>query len=96
MAVHSVNERFISLAFVLYERFGAGHITKVVRDSNEAKIVQLGHDMPHIWGLLKGVNRHQVSDWVEKSSADTTKKISDSWEGVDRDLFECFNVSDCI
>ncbi len=121
-------QKIMSCVYRCSERFGASHIAKVLAGSNEAKIVQFGHDKMSTWGLMKDVPRRQISDWVEQllsqnylaktgefpvvsitptgwqvlrgeltpklwktvtEKAQVTKtQILDSWEGVDRDLFE--------
>lgn len=121
-------QKILSCVARCNEGFGAAHISKVLLGSSEAKIIQLGHDKLSTWGLLKDINRRQVSDWIEQllsqnflirtgdfpvlkiteagwqvlrgevtptlmitaseQSPDTRSKKTESWEGVDRDLFE--------
>ncbi|MEQ1903034.1 MAG: DNA helicase RecQ [Pirellulaceae bacterium] len=121
-------QKIVSCVYRCNERFGAAHIVKVLTGSNDAKIVQFGHDKLSTWGLMKDVPRRQISDWIEQllsqnylektgeypvlnitptgwqvlrgeltpsllktvteKAAVTKTKILDSWEGVDRALFE--------
>ncbi|HMP80692.1 MAG TPA: RQC domain-containing protein, partial [Pirellulaceae bacterium] len=123
-----IGQIVLSCVIRCQEKFGVGHIAKVLVGSSEKKLAQFGHHRLSTWGLLKEHSRHQVADWIEQlltqgylkrvgeysvlkvtdsgrellkgqstpvlvttvasAAAVTSLRTFDSWEGVDRELFE--------
>lgn len=123
-----IGQKIASCVLRLNQNYGGDYTAKVLIGSNEAQIVQRGHDGLSTFGILKSENKRTVRDWIEQlvgqeflakegeynvlkvTSAgrrmlkgDQTPQllrparptrprraapVADSWEGVDRGLFE--------
>ncbi|HEX3152271.1 MAG TPA: DNA helicase RecQ [Gemmataceae bacterium] len=59
-----VAQKIISCVARVGERFGAGHVTHVLRGSNNERVGTLGHDKLSTFGLLSDQPERQVRDWI--------------------------------
>jgi len=61
---HVVAQKILSAVARTDQRFGINHIVGVLRGSNVARILQLGHDKLTVHGLLKNMNEKELRDYV--------------------------------
>lgn len=132
-----VGQKILSSVVRQGQRFGGDYTAKVLKGSQEQRVVQNGHDSLSTFGLLKEFAVSSIRDWIEqlcsqgfiikegeyniltvtepgwkllrgevaprllkprvkrtkKAEAGKTSKVEqDSWEGVDRGLFEHLRV----
>lgn len=59
-----VSQKIISCVHRVNQRFGVGHVTKVLTGSEAARIAELGHDKLSTYGLLADQRAATVSDWI--------------------------------
>ena len=59
-----VAQKIISCVARVGERYGVGHVTHVLRGSNNERVGTLGHDKLSTFGLLSDQPERQVRDWV--------------------------------
>jgi ATP-dependent DNA helicase RecQ len=124
----TVGQKILSCVLRLHERFGGDYTAKVLRGSEDQRILQQGHNQLSTWGLLADESVRTIRDWIEQlvsqeflekvgeynvlcvtpegrrllkgdvrpqllrpakaAKAARTKAAVDSWEGVDRGLFD--------
>jgi ATP-dependent DNA helicase RecQ len=124
----TVGQKVLSCVLRLHERFGGDYTAKVLRGSEEQRILQQGHNQLSTWGLLRDESLRTVRDWIEQlvsqdflakvgeynvlevtpegrrllrgeitprllrpakaAKAAKPRAAADSWEGVDRGLFD--------
>ena len=123
-----IAQKIISCVTRLDQRFGVGHVVRVLRGADAEPIVRRGHDRLSTWGLLRDMPERTVTNLVyqlvgqgllERSDGDRpvvrlgaeavevlrgerqvqlvdpgagkvrkSRAAQESWEGVDRGLFE--------
>ena len=125
-----IGQKILSCVVRLKQRFGGDYTAKVLKGSQDQRIVQNGHHQLSTWGILSDESLRAIRDWIEQlagqgylqkvgeynvlevtpsgrqllrgevtprllkpaepaESAKAEPRIAaDSWEGVDRDLFE--------
>ena len=59
-----IAQKIISCVFRVNQRFGIGHVAKVLTGSSAARILELGHDKLSTYGLLSDQRAVTVSDWI--------------------------------
>ena len=59
-----ISQKIISCVHRVDQRFGVGHVAKVLTGSGAARILELGHDKLSTYGLLSDHPAATVSDWV--------------------------------
>jgi ATP-dependent DNA helicase RecQ len=59
-----VAQKIISCVARVGERYGIGHVTHVLRGSDNERVGSLGHDKLSTFGLLSDQPERQVRDWV--------------------------------
>ena len=59
-------QKILSCVVRLKESFGAGYVAQVLTGSQEARIMDSGHDQLSTYGLLKEHPKSHVQDWVEQ------------------------------
>ncbi len=59
-----VAQKILSCVFRMKESFGAAHVSAVLRGENIEAIRNRGHDKLSTFGLLKGVPKPSLRDWV--------------------------------
>jgi ATP-dependent DNA helicase RecQ len=124
----TVGQKILSCVLRLRERFGGDYTAKVLRGSEDQRILQQGHNQLSTWGLLSNESVRTIRDWIEQlvsqeflekvgeynvlsvtpegrrllkgevspqllrpakaAKAAKAKVAADSWEGVDRGLFD--------
>ncbi len=63
---HEIAQKILSCVYRVGQRFGAAHITDVLRGSRGARILELRHDELSTFGLLKGMPREQVMSCINQ------------------------------
>ena len=61
-----LGQKIVSCVVRVKESFGAEYVAQVLTGSQEARIVDNGHDQLSTWGLLKSERKPQVRDWIEQ------------------------------
>lgn len=61
-----IGQKIISCVLRVRERFGAGHVSKVLAGSEAAEIMRWGHQTLSTWGILKQYRRAEIRDWIEQ------------------------------
>ncbi|NLW83749.1 MAG: DNA helicase RecQ [Phycisphaerae bacterium] len=126
-----ISQKILSCIARLEQKFGAGYTVRVLRGSEDQRIVQGGHNQLSTYGLLKEHPRTTIHSWIEQLAgqdciakigeykvltltpkgwtvlkgqhtprlfepahkpAKVSKVAADSWEGVDRGLFEALRA----
>ncbi|MBM4108623.1 MAG: RecQ family ATP-dependent DNA helicase [Phycisphaerae bacterium] len=59
-----VARKILSCVFRCEQRFGAAHIAEVLMGARTEKIRQLGHDAVSTWGLLRGLSKAQITNYI--------------------------------
>ena len=59
-----ISQKIISCVHRVDQRFGIGHVAKVLTGSGAARILELGHDKLSTYGLLSEHRAATVSDWT--------------------------------
>ncbi len=59
-----VAQKIISCVHRVNQRFGVGHVAKVLTGSGAARIRELGHDKLSTYGLLAEHRADTISDWI--------------------------------
>lgn len=126
-----VGQKILSCLVRLKQRFGGDYTAKVLKGSQEQRIMQSGHNQLSTWGILSDESLTSIRSWIEQLTAqkfvckageynvlevtedgwrllrgELTPNLlvpkeaataegqaesaiaADSWEGVDRELFE--------
>ena len=74
-----VTQKILSGILKTGERFGRGHVLKVLRGSREQKILDLSHDTLSVWGILREVSESTLQEvfmqlcgvgFIEKNSGE--------------------------
>ncbi len=121
-------QKILSCVARLEQRFGVGHVVRVLRGAGAEQVARWGHDRLSTFGLLREMSERKVTNLVyqlvdqgfldrtegdrpvvrlnarsvellrdqrqvqlvdpEQGSVRRTRAAEESWEGVDRDLFE--------
>lgn len=61
-----VGQKILSCVIRLKERFGADHTSRVLSGSEEARILDFGHDKLSTYGILKEFSQTQIRNWIEQ------------------------------
>ena len=61
-----VAQKILSCVVRCEQRFGAGHITDVLRGSDNARLRQYGHERLSTYGLLGAHSAQEVRGWIEQ------------------------------
>ena len=61
-----LSQKILSCVVRLKESFGAGYVAQVLTGSQEARIMDSGHDQLSTYGLLKEHSKSHVQDWIEQ------------------------------
>lgn len=59
-------QKILSCVVRVKESYGAEYVAQVLTGSQEARIVDNGHDKLTTWGLLKEEKKTNVRDWIEQ------------------------------
>lgn len=59
-------QKILSCVVRVKENFGAEYVSQVLTGSQEARVIDNGHDKLTTWGLLKEEKKTNVRDWVEQ------------------------------
>jgi ATP-dependent DNA helicase RecQ len=59
-----VAQKILSCVARVQERFGINHVVSVLRGENTDNVRRRGHDRLTTFGLLKGVGKPEVRDWI--------------------------------
>ncbi|MBI5757669.1 MAG: RecQ family ATP-dependent DNA helicase [Planctomycetales bacterium] len=62
-------QKILSCVVRLKESFGAGYVAQVLTGSQDARILENGHDRLSTYGLLKDSPAAHVRDWIEQLAA---------------------------
>ena len=70
-------QKILSCVVRLKESFGAGYVAQVLTGSQEARIMDSGHDQLSTYGLLKEHPKSHVQDWIEQlASQNYLKRVA--------------------
>ena len=61
-----ISQKIISCVHRVDQRFGVGHVAKVLSGSAAQRILELGHDKLSTYGLLAEHNARSIMDWIEQ------------------------------
>lgn len=61
-----LGQKILSCVVRVKESFGAEYVAQVLTGSQEARIIDNGHDKLSTWGLLKEHKKTHVRDWIEQ------------------------------
>ena len=61
-----LSQKILSCVVRVKESFGAGYVAQVLTGSQEARILENGHDKLSTYGLLKESPTNHVRDWIEQ------------------------------
>lgn len=61
-----LGQKILSCVVRVKENFGAEYVAQVLTGSQEARILDNGHDKLTTWGLLKDEKKNHVRDWIEQ------------------------------
>jgi ATP-dependent DNA helicase RecQ len=61
-----LGQKILSCVVRVKENFGAEYVAQVLTGSQDARIVENGHDHLSTWGLLKDEKKTHVRDWIEQ------------------------------
>lgn len=61
-----LGQKILSCVVRVNQNFGAEYVAQVLTGSQEARIVDNGHDQLSTWGLLKDEKKTHVRDWIEQ------------------------------
>lgn len=61
-----LGQKILSCVVRVKENFGAEYVAQVLTGSQEARIIDNGHDKLSTWGLLKDNKKTHVRDWIEQ------------------------------
>ena len=61
-----LSQKILSCVVRVKESFGAGYVAQVLTGSQEARILENGHDQLSTYGLLKESPTSHVRDWIEQ------------------------------
>ena len=61
-----LGQKILSCVVRVKESFGAEYVAQVLTGSQEARIIDNGHDKLTTWGLLKDEKKNHVRDWIEQ------------------------------
>jgi len=61
-----VAQKILSCVVRCDQRYGAQHVTDVLRGADTAKLRQTGHDRLSTFGLLKAASNHEVRTWIDQ------------------------------
>ena len=64
-----LGQKILSCVVRLKESFGAGYVAQVLTGSQDARIMDSGHDQLSTYGLLKDSPATHVRDWIEQLTA---------------------------
>ena len=59
-------QKIISAVWRTGSRYGAGHITDLLRGQTNEKMTRSGHDQLSVFGLLKDASEHAVRSWIDQ------------------------------
>ncbi|MCB9915921.1 MAG: DNA helicase RecQ [Planctomycetes bacterium] len=59
-------QKILSCVVRCEQRYGAGHVTDVLRGADTARVRQTGHDQLTTYGLLKTHSAQEVRSWIEQ------------------------------
>lgn len=61
-----LGQKILSCVVRVKEMYGAEYVAQVLTGSQEARILDNGHDKLTTWGLLKNEKKTHVRDWIEQ------------------------------
>jgi len=61
-----VAQKILSCVVRVGQRFGAAHVTEVLRGSDSARVRQYGHEALSTWGLLRAASQAEVRGWIDQ------------------------------
>jgi len=61
-----LGQKILSCVVRVKENFGGEYVAQVLTGSQEARIIDNGHDKLTTWGLLKDEKKAHVRDWIEQ------------------------------
>ena len=62
----TVGQKILSCVVRLGQQYGGDYTAKVLSGSNDAQIVQRGHDQLSTWGILGDESKRAIRDWIEQ------------------------------
>lgn len=65
----TIGQKILSCVVRLKESYGADYVAQVLVGSQEARILDNGHDQLSTYGLLKEERKQTVRDWIEQLAA---------------------------
>ena len=69
-----IAQKILSCVVRLKESFGAGYVAQILTGSQEARIMDSGHDQISTYGLLKEHAKSHVQDWIEQLASQNYMK----------------------
>ena len=64
-----IAQKILSCVVRVDQRYGAGHVTDVLRGADTARIRQCGHDALSTHGILAGHTAREIRHWIEQLQA---------------------------
>lgn len=73
-----LSQKILSCVVRVNQNFGAGYVAQVLTGSQDARILDNGHDKLTTWGLLKDEKKTHVHDWIEQlTSQDFLQRVGE-------------------
>ncbi|MEK7414501.1 MAG: RecQ family ATP-dependent DNA helicase [Planctomycetota bacterium] len=70
-------QKILSAAWRTENRFGAGHISKVLRGASDEQVTRWGHDQLSVFGLLRDVHDTVIRRWIDQLVAQGHLMVDD-------------------
>ena len=70
-------KKLLSAVWRTGNRFGAGHVSKVLRGADDEQIKRWGHDQLSVFALLKDAHDVQLRRWLDQLIAQGTLQVDD-------------------